>query len=261
MRPHWVLQPLLWLIACNNGMWCHCLFATAGTEFLCIGNNKVYKFMRKILIIAAAVFLANNSAQAQETHATRPTRAQYWSVGPVIGAGHSWTSNMGGKTMYNPSGYVGVGAVYAKNEHWGWGGQLTIGSQGYSVEYTGKSALVRPIYIRVPVRAYYFFGDFRNKIRPKVYLGPSVAVKVGEMENIDPMAGDNMMMSRTGSFRTMDIGVNAGAGVNIQLAKATWFNIDIGYYQGVIDVVKDAAEQNNMNQNLGLNLGILLGVN
>ena len=63
------------------------------------------------------------------------------------------------------------------------------------------------------------------------------------------------------NFRTFDWGLDAGAGVNVRLARATWLNMDLGYYQGLMDAVKnDAAGNMNMNENLRFNIGVLFGL-
>ena len=66
--------------------------------------------------------------------------------------------------------------------------------------------------------------------------------------------------NKDNNFRMFDAGVNAGAGVNIRLMKATWLNLDIGYYQGLTDAVREAAGNYNTNQNLGINAGVLFGL-
>lgn len=190
------------------------------------------------------------------------TQAQYISLGPVGGFSHNQVTNLGGNTRFMPSGYLGVGMIYSKDAHWGWGGQLTASAEGYSIDgMYGNRATVTPLYVRLTPRAYYFFGGVNNVVRPKVYLGPSVGVKVAESTDYSyGLVGDMYMMNRTGSFNTFDVGVNGGAGVNIRLMKATWLNLDAGYTQGLLDVVDDPAGNYNMNQNFAINVGLLFGL-
>ncbi|MBC7553333.1 MAG: PorT family protein [Taibaiella sp.] len=216
--------------------------------------------MKKLLFIALSLATVSATAQnAKKPMALKTPTATYVSVGPVAGVGASWVSGMGGTSMATPSGNIGIGLVYARNEHWGWGTQLTLSSEGYTVDYSYR-AKGTPMYLRLPVRAYYFFGDFKNTIRPKAYLGPQVGVKVGEKDNMNGAYGDVTMANNTGKFTTMDFGVNAGLGLNIKLAQAAWLNLDLGYYQGLLDVIKDPADHYNMNQNLTFNAGVLFGI-
>jgi outer membrane protein W len=208
--------------------------------------------MKKMILIAAALL----------TIGAGQLNAQYISLGPVAGFGQNQVTNLGGNIHFMPSGYLGLGMIYAKNVHWGWGAQLTAASEGYKVDGTdGTSATVTPLYVRLTPRAYYFFGNANSVVRPKIYLGPTVAAKVAESTNYSyGLVGDMYMLNSTGSFRTFDVGVNGGAGVNIRLMKATWLNLDAGYTQGLMDAVKDPAGRYNMNENLALNVGLLFGL-
>ncbi len=215
-------------------------------------------FLTILLTFGVAVSYAQSPKPSPK--AMKNKRPHYLSLGPVLGFGHSWVSNMGGTMRFMPSGSIGVGMVYAKHEHWGWGAQLSFTSEGYYTNYNGFNAMGVPGYLRMPVRAYYFFGDYKNIVRPKVYLGPSIGVKLMEQTTRDNVVAGHDMLLHTGDFRTLDFGLNAGAGVNIQLAKGTWLNLDLGYYHGLTDVLDDPAAMNIMNRNLGINAGILFGL-
>ena len=219
--------------------------------------------MKKLILIAMGMIVLQNTSNAQnekKVMAVKTPIAEYVSIGPVGGFGCSWVSNMGGTNRFNPAGNIGIGLVYARNEHWGWGTQLTLSSEGYSVDYNKYNAYSMPLYLRLPVRVYYFFGDFRNTVRPKLYLGPQIGYKVAENDNLNGYYSDVAMARNTGNFRTYDFGINGGAGLNVKLANATWLNLDLNYYQGLTDAVKDAAGNSNMNINLGFNAGLLFGI-
>jgi hypothetical protein len=219
--------------------------------------------MKKVFVFTAAVLMAASArtmAQSSTTSATTHSNSEYISIGPVAGFGDNWVSNLGATARFQPSGYVGIGLVYARNEHWGWGGQVQLSAEGYNVkDGNGYTASSTPLYIRVPLRGYYFFGDYRNTVRPKIYLGPSFGFKVGESDN-GYNGADQAMAANLGTFRSFDLGVNVGAGVNIKLAKSVWLNMDLGYTQGVLDAIKDDAGKYNTNQNLAFNAGILFGI-
>lgn len=214
--------------------------------------------MRKVLLMIMALTMFHVAAEAQD--AKKKSDAQYLSLGPVAGIGLNWVSNMGGSGKAMPSGNLGIGLIYAKNEHWGFGGQLTVSAEGYDVMYNGNEMKAVPLYLRMPLRAYYFFGDYKNTVRPKVYLGPSFAAKLSENDYMANRFSDVAAYNNTGTIRPFDIGINAGAGLNFKLAHATWLNLDLGYTQGLLDVVDDPAKHYNTNQNLAVNAGILFGL-
>jgi len=210
-----------------------------------------YVFMKKILLLTTGILMALSTE----------SMAQYLSLGPVGGFGGSWTTGLPGSNRTQPSGYLGLGLVYSKNIHWGWGAQLEVSSEGYRREAMGDEVRDNPVYLRLPIRGYYFFGDYGSKVRPKVYLGPSFGLKLGESSSMSTMYSDAYMAGSSNNFRTFDFGLDAGAGLNVRLAKATWLNMDLGYYQGLMDAVKnDAAGNTNMNENLRFNVGVLFGL-
>lgn len=214
--------------------------------------------MKKVLFIAAILTAFQASSFAQET--ARKSNTQYLSLGPVAGVGLNWVSNMAGSSKGMVATNFGIGLIYAKDDHWGWGGQLVASAEGYNVSYNGTTVKAMPLYLRMPLRAYYFFGDYKDVVRPKIYLGPSLAVKLSENDDFPNHYTDAAIYNNTGMFRTFDLGINAGAGVNIKVSKATWLNLDLGYTQGLMDVVDDPASHYNTNQNLAFNAGVLFGL-
>jgi hypothetical protein len=193
--------------------------------------------------------------------------AQYYlSLGPVVGFGHSWTTGLNGDARFKPSPDLGIGLVYSRNSHWGLGGSLIVSHEGYSRQFSmyGNTydATVNPVYLRMPLYVSYFFGDYGNRVRPKVYLGPSIAVKIDERSDVDGIAmpDGNSLKRMTPGFRTFDAGVHGGVGANIRLMRNTWLNLDAGYYQGLVDVLDDADGKYNMNGNLRLNAGLMFGL-
>ncbi len=213
--------------------------------------------MKKTLLLAAMAMIGF-AANAQDVQ--KKSNAQYLSIGPVAGVGMSWVSGLPGNNKGMRSTNFGLGVIYAKNEHWGWGGQLIVSAEGYDLTYGGNEFKAMPLYLRMPLRAYYFFGDFKNTVRPKVYLGPSLAFKMSENDNMPARDQDNFINRNSGQFNTFDLGVNAGAGVNIKMGRALWLNLDLAYTQGVLDAVDDLAGNYNTNMNLGFNAGLLFGL-
>ncbi len=216
--------------------------------------------MKKIALIAATLTALYATPTLAQTETKKTPNDQYVSIGPVAGVGLNRVGNMGGNNMTVMSGNLGIGMIYARNEHWGWGGQLMVSSEGYDVKYNGTEVKAIPIYLRMPLRAYYFFGDHRNTIRPKLYAGPTFGLKLSETDDMYGRNTEVTAYNNTGTFRTFDVGVNVGTGVNIKLAKAIWLNLDLVYNQGLLDVVDDPADNYNTNQNLSFNAGLLFGL-
>jgi outer membrane protein W len=207
--------------------------------------------MRKILFLSIALLVLSAGIA--------PAQIEYTSIGPVAGFGHNWVSNLFGMNRFNASPYLGVGLVYARDAHWGYGGQAEFSWEGYRVaDQAGNISVATPMYLRVPLRVYYFFGDYKNAVRPKVYLGPSFGLKLSEQDAM--RGGDVLASDDIGTFRTFDFGLNGGVGLNVRLNKGVWLNTDLGYYQGLTDAVKDPAGKYNTNQNLALSAGILFGI-
>lgn len=212
------------------------------------------------LMLSAGISIAQSSTTTTTTTTQRSWGAQYLSFGPVIGIGNSWVGNMGGDNRAMGNANIGVGVVYAKKEHVGYGAQLTVGTEGYDVDYHGYRSSSQVTYLRLPLRAYYFFGKYKDLVRPKIYGGPTIGVKLGESDRRAPWMMDATMVERSGTFKTLDLGLNVGTGLNILLARATWLNLDVTYYQGLADVIKDPANKYNVNHSLGFSMGLLFGV-
>jgi len=252
--------------------------------------------MKKILLVAASCVLFFSTANAQK----------YISLGPVISFGHSGLTNgkyFDGmndaqlKSKFHPSFTAGISAIYAKNPHWGFGGELLYEQLGFTKNIVIKPTsviepwLVTPLdydqtkdvsYIRIPLRVYYFFGQYKQKVRPKVYAGPSFGFKLAENNKLEgnddytktwiSSAGEKSFPNP--EFNTFDLGLQVGVGANITLGKAVWLNADINYYQGFLDAMTNTdihfTNQNgtevilqngtNWNQNLRLQVGVLFGL-
>lgn len=215
--------------------------------------------MKKMMITLGITMLAGLTSFGQ----AKKTGSMYTSLGPVAGFGHSWVSGKSNQ-VFKPTANLGVGFVYSKYEHWGWGANLVASHEGYATEYNWLGNTYRnvvdPVYIRLTPRAFYFFGDYTSTVRPKLFLAPSVGVKVQEdhyMTN-ETMNQSDVTYNTNGTsmYKTMDLGAEGGAGVNVKLGRATWLNLDATYYQGVLNATKT----NNMNQNVRINAGVMMGL-
>lgn len=218
--------------------------------------------MKGTMMIIGAVLITSATAMAQNADIVqKEKKASYISLGPVTGLGHSWVSNS--VNTFKPSAHLGIGLLYSRNEHWGFGDMLTISHEGYTREVYAMGNTYHntfnPVYLRMTPRVYYFFGDYKSHVRPKVFLGPSVAYKVAEEQYIEqPFVPTEAQYMRPGGdvFRPWDFGANAGAGVNVKIAPYTWLNVDADYYHGLINVTNAG----NQNRALRANVGVMIGL-
>jgi len=206
-------------------------------------------------------------AAAAETTAqsTELTRKSYISIGPVGSFGHSWTNNLGSRNNeFKAAPALGAGMLFSMHEHWAYGSQLLLSHEGYTrqIRMNGNwyQRTVNPIYLRMPMSVNYFFGSYGNAVRPKLYLGPVLGLKLSEHEDID-FRGADLAYRHVDEFRTFDLGLQGGAGVNIRLWRTTWLNLDAGYYQGLLDASDRPGETDyNTNANLRFNAGLFFGL-
>lgn len=181
----------------------------------------------------------------------------YFSMGPSVGIQHSWISfdhPESTSTTIHPGFNAGVSMVYSTESHFGLGADVKYSQEGVSLQTDILN--VKTVtdwntgYIRVPFRLIYFFGNYGNAIRPKLFAGPTVGFLISsKSEDVD-------LMESTNSF---DAGVHGGVGLNIRLLPNIWLNTDLTYTQGLSDVTKSDVDDKNHNGNIGLNAGVLFG--
>ena len=216
----------------------------------------------KIVYMFAAAMAVSAIGFAQNTDDKKIVEKKgtsYISLGPIGGFGHSWTSNMNNR--FKPSAHLGIAMIYSRFEHWGWGTELTASHEGYSTAIGNQTFTYDPTYLRMTPKAYYFFGNYGDNIRPKIYLGPSVAYKVAEDRYVGGPNNSDVRYTDRGSYmiNDWDLGVDVGAGVNIKVAPYTWLNLDADYYHGLLDVTRMNG-MNNMNRSLRANVGVMMGI-
>lgn len=185
-------------------------------------------------------------------------QAQTISLGVKGGFGDAWvhsdviTTDVG----FLPSWDAGLSMIYSSDQHIGFGADLTYSAEG--VKYVAPDSLpnasaeINLSYIRLPLKAIYFFGEFEDAVRPKLVLGPEFGVLTSaETNDIDV----------TDFYNTLDIGVHVGLGANFKAGDRMWLNADVTYTQGLLDITDDIfTEQNDLNGNLRLNVGLLFGL-
>jgi hypothetical protein len=175
------------------------------------------------------------------------------SVGPVAGFGHSWISNVEGKARYKPSGSFGGQLYYSATEHIGIGAAILYSIEGGENRISGSTYNARLNYLRLPIQAVYFFGDYGDRVRPKLAFGPSIGFLAGgkqTLNNSESGVGDD--------YKSIDFGFQASGGIHYRLVSGIWLTMDVGYYQGVADITEAATK--NRNHNISFNAGLAFGI-
>lgn len=211
--------------------------------------------MRKYLL-AIGICCLGTAASAQST-----------SLGINGGVGHSWIKNYN-DVMYMPHGNFGISLIHSTKSSFGFGADLK-----YSFEGGKEEARVGNIntehttnlhYVRLPIKAIWFFGDYGNRLRPKIHAGPSLGLLVSAQDKVENADNGTVIsdVKTDDNYNNFDIGITAGAGLHYRLVKNTWFTADLNYYNSFRDI-RQANSGNTprlSNNNVALNIGVQWGL-
>lgn len=202
--------------------------------------------MKKIILLASLFsslisFSQNNNGLDPPV----PAEQSVFSIGPQGGFGHTFITPYKG-ARFQPSWDAGVAAIYAPGVHWGVQLDIRYSAEGCKIEDVENKSTnaIFLRYVRVPLKAVYFFNRYEDDFRPKITLGPSIGFL-------------NEQVNSTGA-KSVDFGANASIGFHYRLVRAIWFTADVNYYQGFTDVYETTTER-EMNGNLRLDMGLMFG--
>lgn len=205
--------------------------------------------MKRLIAVVALVALGKLST------------AQNVSFGPVVGVGHAWMTGVE-NTKFKPSVNIGGTLVYSFVPHWGIGGDIRVSFlEGVKTNVTSgiteTTTNLNATYLRVPLKAFYFFGEYGDRLRPKLYAGPAIGFFLGGKTKVETTVNNKSTTIKTDSkdyFKSIDFGFVAGGGINYRLQRSVWLNVDLVYNNGLIDI----SEGNNYNasRNLGISAGV-----
>ncbi len=189
------------------------------------------------------------------------------SLGINAGFGHSWIKNHR-NVQFNPHGNVGLCYVHSTKSSFGLGADLKFSFEGGQEEYVVGATIFENTtdlnYIRVPLKAIYFFGKYGQKIRPKIFAGPSVGFLVGANDKVRNMTTGSILLDRKSDddYHNFDIGLQACVGFNYRLVKNTWFTTDLNYYNGFKGISQNntSTTPRYINNNVALNIGVNWGI-
>ncbi|MBC8045401.1 MAG: PorT family protein [Fimbriimonadaceae bacterium] len=185
--------------------------------------------------------------------------AQNISIGPAVSFGSSWVSfdqTDSINSQFHPAFSGGVFIIYSPSSTWGFGADLLYSREGATVEQTilGSKFIseVNFDYIRIPLKAIYFFNEYGDPVRPKIFIGPQIGfLLAAKFEDVDVMD----------AYNPFDAGIVAGAGANMRLAEAIWLNVDVHYYQGLVDISDNTfTDERNLNSNAAITVGVAFGL-
>ncbi|HRG53004.1 MAG TPA: outer membrane beta-barrel protein [Bacteroidia bacterium] len=198
-------------------------------------------FISMSLLITSISFAQNNNNLDPPV----PAKQSVFSLGAQGGFGHSYISNISNK-KFQPSWDAGIVAIYSPGAHWG--AELDVRYSAEGVKYenltTGRDNTIFLRYVRIPLKAVYFFRKYENDFRPKIALGPAIGFLNEEVNSV----GAN----------TVDFGLNGSLGFHYRIVRAIWLTADVNYYQGLLDTY-DATSANELNGDVRLDLGISFG--
>lgn len=171
-----------------------------------------------------------------------------FSVGPSAGVGISSLSDYS-NSKSRMAGNVGISIIYSAVEHFGIGADVKYSFEGVKSDMNNPSREINLQYVRIPLKAIFFFNDYGQKVRPKLFVGPSLGFLTQAKQ-----ANGTDLKNTTNSF---DLGLLGGAGLHVRLVKNTWFNGDLSYTHGLSNVFETGK---NKNRNLAVNVGVNFGL-
>jgi hypothetical protein len=178
-----------------------------------------------------------------------------FSIGPNAGVGASWLDNTPNRKT-KLAGNVGLSLVYSAAEHFGIGLDGKYSFEGGKYSVNNETTTPDLNYVRLPLKFIYFFGNYGNRVRPKLYAGPSFGFLVGGKTKIESPV-QTITVNSKDYYKSSDIGLTAGAGLNVRLVKNTWFNADVNYLHGLTDI-RPISKQHN--RGVGINVGVNFGL-
>ena len=231
--------------------------------------------MKKSAALLSMIVWMNIAAAQSTTTATTGAFASYFSAGPRVGINFSTIS--GATSAESKTGLLtGAFLVYSFQEHFGVGIDALYSMEG--AEYTETDIIGvttvnsevkdRLNYLRFPVQANVFFGQYGNPFRPKVTLGPvigfllnaerkaSVTVEDGTVTTLESSTADVK-----DNYTATDFGAMLGAGFNLRIMEMTWFNFDARYYLGATDIrdIRPVGSDERKNNTFSLSAGVAFG--
>jgi hypothetical protein len=195
--------------------------------------------MKNCIILLTAVCMSF-AAMAQENV----------SIGPLVGVSLANLRGDISNTNWKPGLTIGGFYNYSSKSGFGFSGQALFTQLGAQVE--NKNNEINLNYIQLPLLATFFFGKYGDRLRPKLFLGPSLNFLVGAKDkNGNSLTGD----SNNRNYNPFDLGLTFGGGLNYRIQNKIWLNFDARYGLGLLDVTRNNSTS-IMNNQWGFNVGL-----
>ena len=187
-------------------------------------------------------------------------------IGHTASIGNSWLSNGDGFTpgyddqQLHVSYGIGMRMLASIHPNWGISSDIKFSSEGgtFGREASDARMVYRANYLRHALQGVYFFGERGNRVRPKLSVGPSVAIFAGGKTKLKDAGTENMPeMKSKNIFKTWDFGLTGAAGVNIRLKESVWLSAEGAYYHGLTNA-NDLSSQKMHHRGLGFNIGLMM---
>jgi hypothetical protein len=203
--------------------------------------------MKKLVVLISCLTASFISFSQNNNNVDPPVPAEQssFSLGFQGGFGHAFITPYKG-SRFQPSWDAGIAAIYAPGAHWGIELDVRYSEEGAKIvdEENRSTNAIYLSYVRVPLKAVYFFRKYENDFRPKIGLGPAVGFLTEQVNS----RGAN----------SFDYGANASLGFHYRLVRAIWLTADLNYYQGFKDIYEITSER-ELNGNARLDLGLSFG--
>jgi hypothetical protein len=214
-------------------------------------------------ILSASIYAQEKATEKPKATVKKPERKTWKKPlygGITAGYGSAGVKDVPGDNQFKPATKFGLTFITERSRIWAWGAGLNLSAEGYKTRVQGGESSVTPVYLRMPVRGYYFFTH-GCAIRPMAYFGPEIGVKVAESSS-GRVLGSESSSGNTNAkqFRSFDAGINAGVGVNIRAVDGIWINLDGGLYKGFSDALEHSGGSFNEHKNFMGSLSVLFAL-
>jgi hypothetical protein len=205
--------------------------------------------MKQITLFSIGALLLGSTAASAQSDKYFP---RSFHVGATGGYGRSWVDDVRVPEGYMPSWNIGVSVVTQRSRIWAWGASLLASAEGYRIKLNAGERTVRPVYLRLPIKGYFYFT--KTKVQPMAYFGPQIGVKVSESSS-GPLREGEAPGGK--EFRNFDAGIVGGGGLSVRLSETKRLTLDAGYYKGFSDANQKMVSEFNRNSNWTINVGML----
>ncbi len=189
------------------------------------------------------------SAQAQN---------KTWGFGPEIGLGLSLYGGDLANQRFNTGLLGGLHITYSTQPTFGVTLKALYHQRGSKQEINNVVNKQALDYLEFPLIARYFLTP-GGKFRPNIFVGPTAGFLLGVRNKTGDGDYTNVSAEQRDTFRSFELGLTAGIGLNYLIAKETRLLFDTRYIHGLSDVTK-VEEFSVYNRGIAFSLGLSFGI-